>query len=226
MIKAAIFDMDGLLIDSEPFWRKSHVDALAEHDVHITEDDVRKMAGKRTDEVVRHWRETHGLVHVSNDTLENAVVRRVTRHIHESGEGLPGVEQVINLLTKQNIPLAVASSSSPEIIDTVLEKLDLKKHLQFAHSAKHESFGKPHPAVFLTTAKKLGVDPADCVVFEDSLSGVRAAKAAGMKCIAVPEQANLHKEEFHTEADLVVKSLDYLDWPTLQRLFATPSPTR
>lgn len=221
MIEAAIFDMDGLLIDSEPFWRNSHVAAVAAHGVKITEDEVRKMAGKRTDEVVRHWREVYGLDHIANDALEAAVVDRVIENIQRSGKELPGVRSLIALFETHRIPMAVASSSAPEIIEAVLNKLKLGGYMQLAYSAKHEEFGKPHPAVFTTTAAKLGLSPAHCVVFEDSLSGVRAAKAAGMKCVAVPEEANIKKPEFQLEADLVVSSLERLNWRILSGLFET-----
>jgi sugar-phosphatase len=219
MIEAAIFDMDGLLIDSEPFWRKSHIAAVAEHGVSITEDDVRRMAGRRTDEVVRHWRDIYNLKHVPNETLEMDVVGRVIEEIQCNGRALPGVGNLMTLFKKRHVPIAVASSSSPEVIEAVLSKLKLSDHIQLSCSAKHEAFGKPHPGVFITAALKLGVDAARCIVFEDSLNGVRAAKAARMKCVAVPEAANLKKPEFYTEADLVVPSLKQLNWTTLSKLF-------
>ena len=219
MLRAVIFDMDGLLIDSEPFWRRSHMDALAEHDVSIDEEEVRKTAGRRTDEVVRYWRETYHLEHVPNDALEASVVAKVIAHIHLNGAELPGVRKLIALFNAHHVPMAVASSSAPEIIDAVLLKLDLARHMKVAYSAKHEAHGKPHPGVFLTTAKQLGISPKDCLVFEDSLNGVRAAKAAGMRCIAVPEAANMQKPEFAQEADLVVASLEDVTWASVGRLF-------
>jgi HAD superfamily hydrolase (TIGR01509 family) len=218
MIEAAIFDMDGLLIDSEPLWRAAHMSALRDYDITITEDDVRQMAGRRTDEVIEHWRKEHDLGHIENSTLEASVVNKVIASIHLNGVELPGVKQVISMFEQRNIPMAVASSSAPEIIDVVLEKLDLKKYMQLAHSAKYEEYGKPHPAVFLTTARKLGVSAAQCVVFEDSLSGVRAAKAAGMLCVAVPEQHNIDNPKFREEADIVVPNLSEIDWPTIRGL--------
>lgn len=218
--KAAIFDMDGLLIDSEPFWRASHMAAVADHGVQITEDEVRLMAGRRTDEVVGHWRKTYDLNHITSDDLEARVVAKVIESIKLNGKELPGVKKIIKLLKSHDIPMAVASSSAPEIINVVLEKLVLHQHIQLAYSAKYEKFGKPHPGVFLTTAKKLGVQPADCLVFEDALSGVKAAKAAGMKCIAVPEKDNLNKQEMATLADLIIPSLKDINWTTITKLFA------
>lgn len=219
MLEAVIFDMDGLLIDSEPFWRASHVAVVAQYGGRITEDDVRVMAGKRTDEVVRHWRETLGLMHVPGDLIEADVVKAVIASIDKKGKELPGVRQIIKLLEEHSIPMAVASSSSPEVIEAVLTKLDVAKYMTVAYSAKHEEFGKPHPGVFLTTAKKLHVAASHCVVFEDALSGIRAAKSAGMKCIAVPDTPNLTKPEFK-EADLVVTSLEQVTWKMLTELMS------
>jgi beta-phosphoglucomutase-like phosphatase (HAD superfamily) len=219
VLQAVIFDMDGLLIDSEPIWRKSHIEALDEYGIIITEDDVRAMAGRRTDEVVSHWKENHPLGHVHNKALEEDVISRVIKGIHVNGAELPGVRHVISLFESRDITMAVASSSSPEIIETVLKKLSLAQHMKLTYSAKYEEFGKPHPGVFLTTARKLGVEPTNCLVLEDSLSGVKAAKAAGMKCIAVPEAENLHKSEFGVWADVIVASLEKIDWKTIDRLF-------
>lgn len=195
MIKAAIFDMDGLLIDSEPFWRSSHVAAVAKHGKSITEDDVRLMAGRRTDEVVQHWREQLDLQHVPGAEIENDVVEAVIASIINHGKELPGVFHVLELLKQHNMPMAVASSSAQSIIDAVLGTLGLEHYFEFSYSAKNEAFGKPHPGVFLTTAQRLGVNPEQCVVFEDALNGVKAAKTAHMYCIAVPEPLNFAKPD-------------------------------
>jgi HAD superfamily hydrolase (TIGR01509 family) len=217
VIQAIIFDMDGLLIDSEPHWRRAHIAAVAQYGGSITEDDARAMAGGRVDEIARHWRERHNLLHVSNEQLADTIVSQAIEAFGVHGQELPGVRHVVELFAAAGIPMAVASSSAPEVIATVLDKLSLTQYMQFAHSAMHEAYGKPHPAVFLTTAKKLGVSPADCVVFEDSLNGVIAAKAAGMQCIAVPETANISKPAFQT-ADLVVPTLADVTLQTLEKI--------
>ena len=211
--------MDGVLIDSEPFWRASHIATLASYGVTITEDDVRTMAGKRTDEVVQHWREKYELDQVSVSTLEKDVVSRVQEKIRLFGQALPGARGLITLLTDHNIPLAVASSSAPEVIETVLDKLSLTDQFRVVHSAKHEEKGKPHPGIFLATARRLGVLPFHCLVFEDSLNGVRAALAAEMTCVAIPEAANMNNPEFR-KADLVVSSLADLNWEILAQLMS------
>lgn len=217
MIEAAIFDMDGLLIDSEPFWRQSHIEVLGRYGYVITEDDVRAAAGKRTGDQVALWQERFGWERPSNDVVTQEIVQNVARLIHRSGVALPGAHDLIDVLAQHNVPIAVASSSSAELIDIVLNRLGIAEKMQFAHSAEHEPRGKPFPDVFLSTAVRLGVAAAQCVVFEDSLNGVLAAKAAGMKCIAVPEQPHSVQEFSH--ADLVVPSLEVLDWPAIEALW-------
>ncbi len=210
--------MDGLLIDSEPFWRASHVSSVLKHGGRITEDDVRKMAGKRIDEVVNYWHQTQPL-RVSSYDLEADITKEVIYNIRLNGKELPGVRKIISILEGHNVPLALASSSSPEIIEATIKKLKLRNHFCITYSAKHEKFGKPHPGVFLTTAKKLGVHPSSCIVFEDAISGIRAAKSAGMKCIAVPDNINLKKPEFADEADAMVSSLEQVQWQDIIELF-------
>ena len=219
VIQAAIFDMDGVLIDSEPLWRASHIAALASYGVTITEDHVRAMAGKRTDEVMRHWRENYELDQVSDSALEKDVVSRVQEKIRLVGQELPGVRELIALFANHHVPLAVASSSAPEVIETVLDKLSLADQFLVVHSAKYEEKGKPHPGIFLTTARRLAVSPTHCLVFEDSLNGVRAALAAGMTCVAIPEPVNINNPEFQ-KADLVVSSLADLSWEIVAELMS------
>jgi HAD superfamily hydrolase (TIGR01509 family) len=217
MIKAAIFDMDGLLIDSEPFWRKSHIEILGNYGFVVTEDDVRATAGKRTGDQVALWRERFQWEQPSNEAITDEIVQNVARLIHLNGAALPGVYDIINILKQHSIPMAVASSSAADLIDIVLKRLDIQRYMEFAHSAEREANGKPFPDVFLSTAKRLDVTPSSCVVFEDSLNGVKAAKAAGMKCVAVPEQPH-DPNKFH-EADLIVTSLEELRWPAIEKLW-------
>lgn len=209
--------MDGLLIDSEPFWRKSHMEVLSRYGYEITEDEVRAAAGKRTKEQVELWHQRFQWDNPSIDDVTTQIVENVANLVHIHGEALPGVQHAIDLFIKHKIPMVVASSSSIALIERVLEKLDLKKYMEFAISGEDEKRGKPFPDIFFTAAKMMKEKPENCLVFEDSLNGVRAAKVAGMKCIAVPEEENINKPEFG-EADLVIPSLEGLNWNQIGKI--------
>jgi sugar-phosphatase len=218
MIKAVIFDMDGLLVDSEPFWRKAHIAVVAEEGFTITEDDVRHMAGKGTNHVVDEWGERFGWNASKNPDITDRVVKKVIAQVAESGKALPGVYELIEVLLQHNIPMAVASSSMPELIEVTLGKLKITKFMTVIRSTRDEKNSKPFPDVYLTVARLLGVNPSNCLVFEDALNGVKAAKAAGMKCVTVPESP--YDPARFADADLIVDSLNDIDWVKIQNLMA------
>ncbi len=193
MLQAIIFDMDGLLIDSEPIWREAEKEIFAEVGITLTDEMCFTTVGLRIDEVVNHWHSKFPWKNPSQEIIKEKVIDKVIELILQKGEILPGVIQTIEYFHSKNYPLAIASASSMRIIDAVIKKLKIKKYFTIIHSAEFEEFGKPHPAVFISTAKKLNVLPQNCLVFEDSLNGVIAAKAARMKVIAVPE--NIHYDD-------------------------------
>jgi sugar-phosphatase len=129
--------------------------------------------------------------------------------IAERAEPMPGVERAMTIARDAGLELALASSSPPVLIDAVLRKLGYGSAFAVVRSAVDEEQGKPHPGVFLTTARLLGVDPGDCVVIEDSLAGVRSADAAGMRVIAVPP-ADLFDDPGYDGVDEKLRSLEEL----------------
>jgi HAD superfamily hydrolase (TIGR01509 family) len=216
VIKAVIFDMDGLLVDSEPFWQQAHIAVVGQEGHVLTENDVRQMAGRGTSSVVRLWQERFGWPDAKNSAITAAIVAKVTDLARNDAEAKPGVYQLISLLHEHTIPMAVASSSAQSLIDVIIAKLHILHDMQVVHSAESELRSKPYPDVFLTTAQLLNVSPADCLVFEDSANGVKAAVAAGMNCIAVPE--NPYDKALFTQADLIVHSLEDIHWELLTSL--------
>lgn len=203
-MRAAIFDMDGLLIDSEPLWREAEIEVFASVGLALSDEECRDTTGLRIDEVValRHaqspWSEPE--LGVVIERITDALIARVRAR----GEPLPGAREAIATCRSAGLALALASSSSRRIIDATLEHLGLE--FPVIASAQDERYGKPHPAVFLRAAERLGVEPTECLVFEDSLHGVIAAKAARMTVIAVPE----HPDPRFAIADRVLESLlDY-----------------
>lgn len=206
MIKAIIFDLDGVLIDSEPFWREVEVKIFAEAGIPLTEERARETMGLRVDEVVEHWLNRYPSHGISKKKLEAKILVGVIDLIKEKGAPREGVKEIMDLFDREHIPTAIASSAPTKIIDATLEKLSIREHVKVIHSAEKEPYGKPHPGVYITAAKMLKVPAEDCLVFEDSPNGVLAAKAAKMKCVAVPDPLTKADKRLCI-ADMVIDSL-------------------
>lgn len=205
-MRTIIFDMDGLLIDSEPLWREAEVAVFESVGIRLTEELCHATIGLRADEVVRHWYRRFpwsgtSCAHVTEQLLDAA-----QRLIIERGSLMDGARDIIAELHAQDAKLAIASSSPMRLIQAVVEKFAIGSYFSVLHSAEHELVGKPDPAVYLTTMSLLGADPHQCVAFEDSLSGVRAAKAAGATVIAVPARQDALDPGFSV-ADVILASL-------------------
>ena len=207
MISAVIFDMDGLLIDSEPFWRRAQKYSFATVGLDLNEDDMRHTMGRRIDEVVEHWWHEKPWQGATRQDIEALIVDKVIELVNTEGVAMPGVMSTLELLKEKKLPMAIASSSSVEIIDAVVTTLNIKNYFDYIYSAQHETHGKPHPGVFISTAHELNIPPHRCLVFEDSPSGVLAAKAAKMVCIAVPAPENINNKVINI-ADKLLGSLD------------------
>jgi mannitol-1-/sugar-/sorbitol-6-/2-deoxyglucose-6-phosphatase len=206
MIAGVIFDMDGLLIDSEPLWRIAEVEALSAVGVPIDDDAARATTGLRTDEVVEQWHARFPWADPPKSTVAGQIVARVVELLRERGEPMPGARETLAALTDAGLPLAIASSSQGEVIATVLDVLGLAGAFRVVQSAEHEPYGKPHPGVYIEAARRLGLPPTQCLAFEDSPNGVIAAKSARMTCIAVPDPALTADRRF-CAADLILPSL-------------------
>ncbi|WMJ72149.1 hexitol phosphatase HxpB [Cytophagaceae bacterium ABcell3] len=206
MIKAVIFDMDGLLIDSEPFWRKAEKIVFREVGIELTDEHCESTMGLRIDEVVKHWYRKKPWENKSLLEIENAVVDHVEELIRTTGQPMPGVYDTISMLKSKGIDLAIASSSSFRLIHAVTEKLGIKDDMKLVHSAEKEEFGKPHPSIYIYTGRELGREFHECLVFEDSFNGLIAAKAARMHAIAIPDSKSFSQTRFDI-ADFKLSSL-------------------
>jgi mannitol-1-/sugar-/sorbitol-6-/2-deoxyglucose-6-phosphatase len=209
-LAAAIFDMDGLLVDSEPLWRQAEIEVFGRHGVTLTDAECRATKGSRIGDVARAIFESRPWRGPSPEEVAAAVVTRVGELIRATATAMPGSVAAVASCRGRGMAVALASSSPPVLIAEVLERLGLGAVFEVVHSATEEAAGKPDPAVFLTTARLLGVDPADCVVFEDAPAGVVAAKSAGMCCVVVPEQPADDLAPY-AAADVVLGSLEELD---------------
>jgi sugar-phosphatase len=205
-MRGAVFDMDGLLIDSEPLWRQAEQAAFARVGIELDDDACRQTMGLRSDEVVALWYRRRPWSGPSVDDVLEDLEGRVADLVRSQGRALPGVVRTLAELRRRGFRLAVASSSAPELIRIVLTTLELENLFEVVCSAVDEEYGKPDPAVYLTATRELGIPPGDCVAFEDSIAGVASARAAGLRVIAVPAPEQYHDVGFD-KAHLKIRSL-------------------
>jgi HAD superfamily hydrolase (TIGR01509 family) len=206
MIKAIIYDMDGLIIDSEPYWRKAMIKVLATVGLHLTEEQCTTTTGLRFDHVLEYWFEKYPWDSKSIIDIHEEVLIEMEHAILHEAALLPGVFESISLFRSRGYKLAIASSSAMRLIKACVHRLNGEAIFDTIISAEHEQYGKPHPAVFLQAAKELKVNPLDCLVLEDSLMGVIAAKAARMQCVVIPAPENFNNPKFAI-SDWKLKSL-------------------
>lgn len=209
MIQAIIFDMDGLLIDSEPLWQEAEKRIFQNVGIDLDDQQVAQTTWLRVDEVVEYWfqRIPWDIKNYSKKQLDIEIVEEVKRLIWEKWEAKKWVKEILEFLGWKNLPMAIASSSEYSIIHTVVEKLWIEDYFTLIYSAEEEKYGKPHPWVYISTCEKLGVIPENAITFEDSFNGVLSAKSAKIKCVAVPEEVNKWNQKF-VIADMILESLE------------------
>lgn len=208
MREAAIFDLDGLLIDSEPIWRAVEQRVFGDVGIVLDDDLCHTTMGMTVDAVVAHWYGRAPWSGPDPGEVEESIVAGVVATIRAGGAAMPGVDHALAVVASLGLRVAIASSSHEVVIAAALDRLGIADAFEAVVSAQHEPFGKPHPGVYLTAAHRLGVEPNRCVALEDSPNGVRAAKDAGMRCVAVPE-AGIGRAEV-AGADVVLHSLEAL----------------
>lgn len=213
LFDAVIFDMDGVLIDSEPLWKIAMEEVFSNHGSKLTKQDFQRTVGLRIDEVIAYWHKHEGWRNVSPEAVEREIVMTMVELIRENAQPLQGVVETLEYLKKSNKKIGLATSSYEILIQTVLRELNITSYFDFTHSAEHEAYGKPHPAVYLSVANSLGIDPVRCLVIEDSLNGIISAKAARMKVVCIPEKTHFPEPKLSL-ADYMYDSMSELlmDW--------------
>lgn len=209
--------MDGLLIDSEPLWHKASKKALQSVGVDLTKEDFSKTLGRGITNAIDDWYHMKPWKGASQAEIKALIIDDFEELVKNEGKAKPGVHEILELFKNRPLPMAIASSTDYKIIDTVVDTLKIRSYFDVIYSAQHETHSKPHPGVFISTAKRLEVEPRYCLVFEDAPSGVLAAKAAHMKCIAVPEPA-VKNHPFIQTADIIIDSLEEFDKTMLANL--------
>lgn len=205
--RTILWDMDGVIANSAAFHFAAWQESLAKKGVSFTEEDFTRLFGSRNDFIIRTvWGE--GLS--ERDT--EAMVQEKEASFREKARGnimpFPGVIKLLNIIKKGTFKLALVSSAPVENIELITEELGIKHNFDCIISGREVPESKPSPQIYLLAAEKLGVAPEDCIVVEDSPLGVKAAKAAGMRCLAV---TNTHPGQDLKEADKVIDSLEDMD---------------
>jgi sugar-phosphatase len=203
--QAVIFDMDGVLIDSEPLWKIAMEAVFHSIGSNLTKQDFQKTVGLRLDEVIHFWFHHEGWKNCTPQEIEAAIVSKMCELIKETGCPLPGVLDTLKFLKNQGLKIGLATSSYRILIETVLTQLNMHSYFDFTHSAENEAFGKPHPAVYLSVANYFKVESSKCLVIEDSLNGIISGKAAKMKVVCIPEKTH------HPEPKLVLADYHFED---------------
>ncbi len=184
MIAAVVFDLDGVLIDSEPVWEQARRGLVAERGGHWAPDAQRTIMGMSTQEWARYLSEDLG-VGLPPDQVAALVVDRMIARYQERIPFMPGAVDAVRRLAAR-WPLGLASSSPPVLIETVLEAAGLRSYFQVTMSTEQVPHGKPAPDIYLAVTAQMGCSPPDCAAIEDSSNGLRSAAAAGLHVIAVP----------------------------------------
>lgn len=218
MIAAVIFDMDGLLVDSEPIWRDVEVRVFNALGVPLIEAMAHETTGLRVDEVARYWFARHPWAGPGCDAVAARLIDEVEAAIRAGAVAKPGVADAIAACRARGLRLALASSSSWRLIRATLDRLALNGVFEALASGEDEPRGKPDPGIYRTVVARLGLTGDRCVALEDSWPGVRAAKAAGLRCVAVPERPS---PAIAAAADVVLDSLAAFDGALLDRLDQT-----
>jgi beta-phosphoglucomutase-like phosphatase (HAD superfamily) len=212
-VSTVIFDMDGLLIDSEPLWYEAAKESFAHLGVSINQEEYNETTGLRTREFLHHWF-THFNIDLSLiENTDQDITSRVIEKVSDKGVVMEGVYSSIEMVQRAGLKIGLASSSPMSLIEAVIEKMNLKNVFSVLTSAEALPFGKPNPQVFINCANELNSHPTHCLCVEDSFNGMIAAKAARMKCVVVPHPDQYPQDRWNI-ADLKLRSL--LEWDEKQ----------
>lgn len=210
MINTVIYDMDGLLLDTEPLWGTCMLQAAEKYNIPITASRFKETTGLRIYEVLDYWALHFPWDGPAPHDIAQEIVWDIIAQSKAHASVMDGVIDSLQMLQSNGFKLGMASSSPAIMIDALLHHFDLAKYFNVITSADVVALGKPHPAVFLHCANKLEAKPNECLVLEDSINGIIAAKAARMKVIAVPDKAHRQLPQFSI-ANAMLHSLKELN---------------
>ena len=206
MIKAVIFDLDGIIIESEPLWKEVEKKVFAGIGLNLTNEMCRRTLGLDTHDTIKFWYAEKPWTGKDFTQLYNEIIENMRETMQKKVELKEGFLSTLQMFKQKSLPVAVATSSPQVLINTALNKFGILGEFNVVNSSEKEKYGKPHPCVYLTTSRKLATDPRNCLAFEDSFNGAIAAKAARMKVVTVPDPADFNDRRFDF-SDLKLSSL-------------------
>ncbi len=212
--KAVIWDMDGVIADTAPYHLSAWQEVFRKRGVKFTEEDFKRNFGQKNDTIIR---DTLGgqIAQGEIDSIAREKEETFRKIIGQNINPFPGVTELLQSLRKHRFKMAIASSTPMENIQLITGSLGIDHYFQSIVTGQDVTEGKPSPQSFLLAAQRLGVKPENCVVIEDAVVGVAAAKRAGMRCLAV---TNTHPRQRLAEADLIVDTLEAVTANDLEKL--------
>ncbi|HEY0716048.1 MAG TPA: HAD family phosphatase [Streptosporangiaceae bacterium] len=208
MIEAVVFDLDGVLVDSEPVWEQVRRGLVAGYGGHWADDAQQRLMGMSTPEWARYLSEDLG-IGMPPDQVARLVIRRMAEHYRRDLPLLPGAVDAVRRMAER-WPVGLASSSPPALIEIALKSAGIASRFAVAVSTEQVPRGKPAPDVYLTVASRLGVEPGHAAAVEDSSNGLRSAAAAGLHVIAVPRPQYPPAPDALARAELLLDELAQL----------------
>lgn len=224
--EAVVFDLDGLLVDSEPVWRAAEIEIFGRYGVPLTEAQCRSAKGRPVHDVAWLWHRQHPWEGPSPEAVADEVIDRMAQLLADQVPLMPGARAALAWCREQGLRLAVASSSGHRLIEAALGRHGLRPWFEVVCSAQDVPAGKPAPDVYLAAAGALGVLPGRCVAVEDATLGAEAAVTAGMACVMVPEPGG-PPPQVPRGVDAVLGSLEELPaaWPVVAAAFGRRQPS-
>ena len=217
MIKAVIFDMDGVLVNTEPLWSRGDKEFFKKRGIKYNDEFKAEIIGKSQDRNAKFYKNKFNLKEPLSKIMEERL--KIIHSLYKSKISTkPGASSLIKHLHKNNYIIALASNSSMKLINTTLKRFNLNKYFSAKTSGEEVKNGKPAPDIYLAAAKKIKVKPSECLVVEDTGSGISAAKKAGMFCVALLDK-KYYKKKALNQADMIIESLKEINREKIKRFF-------
>lgn len=218
MINTVLYDMDGLLLDTEPLWGVSMLRVAEKHKIPITREKFKETRGLRIYEVTDYWAIKYPWEGKTSAEVAEEILDDIIELSKTDGSVLPGIQHSLDMFKENGFKIGLASASPYRMIKALTDHFDLTHYFDCISSADSVTLGKPHPSVFLHCAENLGSNPLECVVLEDSINGMIAGKAARMAVIVVPDAVHFDDPRFSL-ADAKLKSMENIDMDLIRKLY-------